>query len=315
MSSPAMRRSAFLAGATAAVASASTASAADPINVAIIPGDAAGTPYYAQQLGLFKNAGLDVNLQVLAAGPAIASAIVGGTIDVGAVNTGSLASARLRGLPLRALAPANIIASRPAADTIIVAKASPIRSGADLAGKTIAINSVGTVQHAAALAWIEAQHGDPTAVKFLELPVPAMPAAIDAGRVDGGICGEPYVSEAAATTRSLGPIYDAMRKPFLLFALCASERWLQGNAATAAKFARVMQQASAWADAPRNDAQRRQFNVTLTKLDPGVIAKMTLAEMGTTLDAAVLQPVIDVMRKYGFLSRNVDVADMIWPVR
>jgi NitT/TauT family transport system substrate-binding protein len=226
----------------------------------------AGTPYYAQQLGSFKTAGLDVNLQVLAAGPAIASAIVGGTIDI----------------------------------------------GADLAGKTIAINSTGTVQHAAALAWIEAQRGDPKAVKFLELPVPAMPAAIDAGRVDGGICGEPYVSQAAATTRSLGPIYDAMRKPFLLFCLCASETWLQNNAASAAKFAGVMRQASAWADASRNDALRRQFNVTLTKLDPQVIAKMTLAEMGTTLDAPVLQPVLDVMLKYGFLSRSVNVEDMIW---
>lgn len=307
-----MHRSAFLAGTAAALALPDAARAANPINVAIIPGDAAGTPYYAQQLGFFKTAGLDVNLQVLAAGPAIASAIVGGTIDVGAVNTGSLASARLRGLPLRALAPANVIASRPTADTIIVAKSSPIRTGADLAGKTIAINSTGTVQHAAALAWIEAQHGDPKAVKFLELPVPAMPAAIDAGRVDGGICGEPYVSEAAATTRSLGPIYDAMRKPFLLFCLCASERWLQSNAAAAAKFAGVMRQTSAWANAPRNDAQRRQFNVTLTKLDPQVIAKMTLAEMGTSLDAPLIQPVIDVMLKYGFLSQSVNVADMIW---
>lgn len=149
-------------------------------------------------------------------------------------------------------------------------------------------------------------------MKFLELPVPAMPAAIDAGRVDGGICGEPYVSEAASTTRGLGPIYDAMRKPFLLFALCASERWLQANAATAAKFAAVMHQASVWADATRNDAQRRQFNVTLTKLDPQVIAKMTLAEMGTTLDAPVLQPVIEVMVKYGFLSHSIDAADMMW---
>jgi NitT/TauT family transport system substrate-binding protein len=307
-----MQRSAFLAAAAAALAKPDDARAADAVNVAIIPGDAAGTPYYAQQLGYFQSAGLDVNLQVLAAGPAIASAIVGGTIDVGAVNTGSLASARLRGLPLRALAPANLIGTRPTADTIIVAKQSPIRSGADLAGKTIAINSAGTVQHAAALAWIEAQRGDPKAVKFLELPVPAMPAAIDAGRVDGGICGEPYVSQAAATTRSLGPIYDAMRKPFLLFCLCASESWLQRNAATAAKFAAIMRQASAWADAGRNDAQRRGFNVTLTKLDPQVIAKMTLAEMGTTLDAPVLTPVIEVMRKYGFLSRDVDPEDMIW---
>lgn len=149
-------------------------------------------------------------------------------------------------------------------------------------------------------------------MKFLELPVPAMPAAIVAGRVDGGICGEPYVSEAAATTRSLGPIYDAMHKPFLLFCLCASERWLQSNAAAASAFADVMRRSSAWANARQNEAQRRQFNVTLTKLDPQVIAKMTLAEMGTSLDAPLIAPVIDVMLKYGFLSHAVNVADMIW---
>jgi NitT/TauT family transport system substrate-binding protein len=307
-----LRRSSFLAGSATALLVPTQLRAADPLSVAIIPGDASASAYYAQQLGLFKNAGLDVNLQIIATGPTIASAVVGGTIDIGAVNTGSLALARMRGVALRALAPANIIGFGPTADTILVTKTSTMRNGDDLRGKTIAINSVGTVQHAAALAWIDAHGGDAKSVKFIELPVPAMPAAIDAGRVDGGICGEPYVSQAAATTRGLGPIYDAMHRPFLLFALCAGERWLANNPATAQQFASVIRQANLWANARENDAQRRQFNATLSKMDPQIIAKMTLAEMGTTLDATVIQPVIDVMVKYGFMEHRVNPDDLIW---
>lgn len=82
--------------------------------------------------------------------------------------------------------------------------------------------------------------------------------------------------------RLLTRLYGEMRKPFVLYAICASEGWLQNNAALAATFASLVRQAP-WANAREHDQERRAFNVTLTKLDPQVIERMTLWQMGSTL--------------------------------
>jgi NitT/TauT family transport system substrate-binding protein len=307
-----MDRAAFLAGTAAAVAAPSIVRAATPLRVGIVSGDGAATAYYAQQLGYFKNNGLDVDLQVLGSGAAIAAALAGNGIDAGSVNCGSLASARLRGIPLRAIAPLAIIDHPPIGDALVVAKASLIRTGADLNGKTVATNALGTMQHAGAMSWIDAHGGDAKSVKFVEMNLSAMSAAVAAGRIDAAICSEPFTTLAVAENRSLGALYDGMRKPFLILAMCATEPWLAANSATATKFVSAIRQANAWSQAPANDKQRRAYNVALTKIDPDVGAKMSLWQMGSTLDPGMIQPVIDTMVKYGFLERPVNPADLIW---
>jgi NitT/TauT family transport system substrate-binding protein len=302
----------MLALTAAAIAAPRAGRAADALNVGIVPGDVAASAYYAEQLGYFKSAGLEVKLSILASGPAVAAATTGGTLDIGAVNTGSHASARLRGVPLRAVAPAAIIGNGPIGDQLLVARGATIRTGADLAGKVIATNALATAQHAAAMAWVDEHGGDSKNVKFVEIPVPAMAAAIEAGRADAGIFSEPFTTLAQPGLRSIGPLYGSLRKPFLIFALCATEGWLQNNGATATKFAAAIRQAGAWANAREHEKERRQMNVTLTKLDPTVIDKMVLWEMGTSVDAAMIQPVITLMVKYGFLERAVDPSSMVW---
>ncbi len=308
----ALDRAAFLAASAAAIAVPSIVRAADPLKIGLVAGDGAAPIYYAQQLGWFKNAGLDVDVQVLGNGAAIAAALSGGAIDFGSVNTGTLASARLRGLPLRAVFPVGIIGSAPIGDQLVVAKDGPIKTAADLAGKTIATNALGTMQHAGALSLIDARGGDAKAAKFVEIPSPAMGAAIDTGHVDAGIETEPFTTLTAPVTRSLGPLYDGMRKPFIILAMCATEPWLQKNPGVAATFASVVRQANIWANAPQNDKQRRQYNADLTKVDIAVIDKVKLQEMGTTIDAGLMQPPIDAMVKYGFLAQPVNPNDLVW---
>ena len=87
----------------------------------------------------FSAAGLDVQLQIFQSGPVIAPAVVGGTLDVGAANTGSLAGALERGLPLKIFAPAAQVGPKTETDVIMVKADSPIKSAADVNGKTVAI--------------------------------------------------------------------------------------------------------------------------------------------------------------------------------
>src|SRR5580692_8683801 len=63
-----------------------------------------GPAYYAQELGLYKKAGLNVELVQLQNGVAIAAAVIGGTVHVGASQILTLAVARLRGVAFMMIA-------------------------------------------------------------------------------------------------------------------------------------------------------------------------------------------------------------------
>ncbi len=189
----------------------------------------------------------------------------------------------------------------------------PRRSAArpSLSGKTIAIVALKTVQHAAFLGWLEKRGADPKSVKMLEMPLPDMGAALDAGRIDAAITVEPFTTKALPGLRALTlSVEDALPLPVLLFALCGNETWLAANAATATKFAAAIRATAVWGQA--HDKECRALLATSMKLEPAVANAMYLPLLTTTLDPAQLTPVIDVMLKYGFLDKPVTPAEMVW---
>src|ERR1700760_1101069 len=77
-----------------------TAQTTSVIHVGLAPFEGQAGPYYAQDLGLFKAAGLDVDIQQFNSGAAIVAAIVGGSLQIGGGNPLPLAQARARGLKI-----------------------------------------------------------------------------------------------------------------------------------------------------------------------------------------------------------------------
>ena len=306
-------RAAFIASTAAALAAPTVIRAADltPITIGLTPGDPAAVLFYASERGFFRNNGLDAKLSIMNSGPVVATAVTGGSLDLGAVNVGSLASARLRGLPLRIVAPAAIVVAGPSGDAMMVRPESPIRTAADFNGKTVAIVAIKTVQHASFLAWVDKHGGDSKTIKMIEIPLPEMVAALSENRVDAIIPVEPFTSQGvAAGNRNLGGFYEAMNLPFLVFAIAGNETWLQNNVATATKAATAIRQAAQWANTHQKEC--RQMLVPFMKIDQKVADTMLLRQFGTTINTGLIAPVIDVMVKYGFLASAVAPADMIW---
>ncbi len=307
-------RGAFLASAAALAAFPSIAQAAPGAPVVIragtIPADVSAVVEYARDNGYFKNAGLDVQIQIMQSGPVIAPAVIGGSLDVGAANTGSLAGAVERGLPLKIFAPASQVSASTSTDVIMVKEDSPIKSAADMNGKTVAIVAMKTVQHALFLAWIDKNGGDSKTIKMIEIPFPEMIGALDSGRVDVAIPSEPFTSQGRAGNRVIGNCYEALTSQMLLFGFFATDAWLTANTQTALKFAAAIKQAAIWAN-----SHQKASAVLLTKftgLDPAVADKMGRATYATALEPAMIQPAIDSMVKYGFLPKAIDPAQLIW---
>src|ERR1700761_4035576 len=85
-----------------------TAQTTPVIHVGLAPFEGQAGPYYAQDLGLFKAAGLNVEIQQLNGGGAVVSAIAGGSLQIGGGTPLPLAQARSRGIEVVIIAPGYI---------------------------------------------------------------------------------------------------------------------------------------------------------------------------------------------------------------
>src|SRR5580698_8099012 len=86
------------------------------VKAGTLPTDGCSVIYYAKELGFFQKNGLDVDITAMPSGPAIAAAVAGGSLDIGVANVATVAQARLRGLPLRYIAPSSVAAPETMTD-------------------------------------------------------------------------------------------------------------------------------------------------------------------------------------------------------
>lgn len=116
------------------------------IRIGSVPIDSYGQPWYGDAAGIFRDAGIEVECVALANSGAIASAMTGGAIDVGIGSPSGIAGARANGFPFTFFAPGPVYSSDVTPTSLLmVADDSPIKSAADLAGKTIAVDLLKSV--------------------------------------------------------------------------------------------------------------------------------------------------------------------------
>jgi NitT/TauT family transport system substrate-binding protein len=282
-----------------------------PVNVGIIPVDVAANVYYAQDLGYFKDAGLDVSIQPLASGPALAQAVQGGAINFGVSNVATIGVAKTRGLPFRFVTPAAVVFPRQTpTDVVMVAQDSNLTPGPDLNGKTIAINGLKDLQEIEARGWIDKFGGDNTTIKFVEIPFPAMGGALQEKRADIIFPTEPFTTANASVGKIIGNAFDGVGPRFMLLGWFASESWLAANGPTAVKFVEAVRRASEWAN--HNHDASAQMLAAHTRVTAEVAHKMVRAVYGTSLDPSLLTPVLNLALKYNLLTQPVAATDLIW---
>lgn len=187
------------------------------VRVATCICDDVKTVLYGIRTGIFQRYGVSVEHVAVANGAAALASLVGGSSDVALTSDLPLFQAHDHGIPLTIVVPAQWYLSDAAtAGTLLVKSDSPIKSGRDLDGKTIAVQSIKDLNWAGTMAWIDATGGDSHTVKAVELPLPAVIAAIVEGRVDAGSVQTPFLEQGLASgkVRLLAKTYDAIGKRF-----------------------------------------------------------------------------------------------------
>ncbi len=236
---------------------------------------------------------------------------MGGAIDVGEGDIIAVAAAREHGIPLALIAPSFLHRGPAPVSALVVAKASPIRGGADLNGLTIAVPSLTGPAKLATVKWLEKNGTDLASVKYIELPQTAMAAAIERGTVAAGTTTEPNLAAASDQVRVLGYVYDAVGNPLLVTAWFATEDWIRTNADVARRVVAALRESAAWADKPENHAASAAILEKYTPFPPDLLPKMHRASYGEWFDPALMQPLLDVAYEQKSLQKRANAKDLL----
>jgi NitT/TauT family transport system substrate-binding protein len=283
----------------------------DTLRIGALLLDNTAEVFYARELGMFKRAGLDVDITTFPSGGAAASALVGGAVDISISDTLTMVEAHSRNVPLTYLAPATVYTKALPAYALLVGADSPIRVARDFNGKTVATNALKNILQVPTEAWIDNNGGDSKTVKFIEVPFPTMGAAILDGRIDAASISEPFITNAldSGKFRMISVSERNVAPEFMFSGWTTTTDYAAAHPDTIKKFVAVMLESARWGNA--NRPQSAQILVGVNKMSPEVAAKMMRSYYGEKLSGALLQPVIDAAVKYGAIASSFPAAEII----
>lgn len=311
-----MRRGAFV-GSALAAASAGRAFAQAPVTAAIrLSGTGAddfAPVLYAQKAGLFHTAGIETSYERSNNGAATVAAVLGGSVDIGKASMGALISARARKIDVRVNAGGALFQSTTprAAVMLVVAADSPLRTGKDLAGKTIAVPALGDQNTLAIKSWVDSQGGDSKSLSFLEIPSSAAAAAVKQGRVVAAALVPPFAARAIGdgTVRVISNIFAAIAPRFLLTGWFSTADYAAKHRDLVLRFGKVVGEASVYVNA--HVPETADALAAFAGVSAASIVQAGITPAATTLDPRDIQPLIDVMAKYGFIERRFDASEFL----
>jgi len=287
------------------------------MKIATSPQAATAEAYVALELGTFKKYGLDVQVESLAkgAGSAVAGIVVSKSADVGEADIIAICAAAEHGIPLSLLAASNVyLPTSVPINVLAVASNSTIHSAKDLNGKVVAAPSLEGPAKISAAKWHDDHGADLSTIKFIEMPVVTMAAALQNGTVAAGMISEPALTVAGDTVRILGRSYqDGYGKAFQVSYWFATPEWVKANPEAARRFALAMRDTAQWTNDPKNAERYGQFLQKYAHFPDEVIKKMGRAAYGVSIDTSLAQPLIDAGIKYKSLHKECPAKDFVSP--
>ena len=288
----------------------SAARAATSVRIATLPIDGTALAYYANDLGYFKDAGLDVAIQNISNGGVITSSVLSNSIDIGWSNITSLSAAYTRGLSVVIIAAGGIHTTGSLATQLMVLKDSPLHTASDLTGKVIGVTGLANIAQYAPELWIDKNGGKSSTVKFIEVPLPEIPAALQQGRIDAGWLAEPFITTSAAFTRTFATCFDAVAPRWMLGAWFTTTAWANAHRDVVDSFRAVMSKTATWANA--NPQLSAPILAKYSNLDPNLLKSMHRITYGTRPEAAQIQPVIDLTARYGAIAASFPAQQLMY---
>lgn len=289
---------------------------ASPVKISVA--ETAGAPsaflQYGVDQGFFTDEGLDLEVDVSAGGAAAIPGLVSGNYQFAGSNVVSVILAAVKGLPVTIVAAGTRSGETTDQDfsSVLVRADSDITSPADLAGKTVAVNTLQNISEVSVRAALDNENVDTSEISFIEMGFPEMLPALDGGHVDAVMAIEPFATTGleAGDRSILSPYVQAM--PGLMVGSYATTNdYLASNPEVVEAFRRgVAGTGEAIASDP---AAFRTALPDLAKVQPDAAKAMILPVWNSAVDVDSLSFIEDRMRAYGLTTDKFDVSSIVAP--
>ena len=282
------------------------------LRVGVIPIVDVAPIYLGVEQGFFEEQGLDVTVDVSAGGAAAVPGLMSGGLQLAGSNTVSALLAVEKGLPITMVAPGTFGSETEGEDfsAVLVAENSDIREPADLAGSTIAVNTLENIGDVTISAALEEHGVDPAGVEFVEIGFPDMIPALERGQIDAAWEIEPFVTIGAESGARpvLWPYVEA-RPGLMVGSYLATQEYREQNPEVIEAFRNGLE-ATAASVAEDPDAFRTALP-DLARVTPEVAGSMTLPQWKSEIDVESLEFIEEQMREHGLISEPVDVGAVV----
>ena len=265
------------------------------------------TAVHAQDAGLFEERGLQVELEQTAGGAQAIPSLMAGEHDIIFSNYTSAVLAAQQGLPIRIIAGNDVGADDHA---IMVNEDSPFQGPADLAGARIAVNNLKNIGTVAVNAVLEDAGVDISTIEFVELPLPDMQGALDAGNVDAIWQVEPFQASALANgDRVLFKLFSGPVDDMPVGGWITTEQFVREQPEAVEAFRQAL--AASVGELQGNRERLVELVPTYSQVPAEVVQQVALPEWDAEPNPEQLRKMSDLMLEYEIISEEFDVSRII----
>jgi NitT/TauT family transport system substrate-binding protein len=285
------------------------------LNVNLIPIPDLAPIYVGVKQGFFAQNHLKLNItKSPSGGPAVIPAVVSGHAQIGAPAWSDLILAVAHGLPLVGIASSDAAGPTNATDYqyLVTTKGSGVTNLKQLAGKTIAINSLnglGQVQVDAALEKVGVNY---KSVHFVAINFPQQGAALKAGRVAAAQMVEPFIT--LLKTQGTPPIklagLDYAVAPNLpVAAFLTSKSYYASHLSVIKEFQAAIAESQKYIEAHPDSA--RQVVPGYTGVPAALAKQILMPYYPSTTNTAGVQALDNDMQKFGIISKAPPLSSFV----
>jgi NitT/TauT family transport system substrate-binding protein len=278
------------------------------ITVGVLPVPDTAALYLGVDKGYFKDAGLDVTVQSTTGGAVAVPGVVSGDYDFAFGNYVSGMVARDKGIDIKYVTNATTATETGGFQAVVVPKDSPIQKPADLAGKTVSVNNLSNINDTTIRGVVDADGGDSSKVKFLELAFPDAAAAIEGGKVDAGTVN-PWTSDMESKFRVITYNFTDFTPDLDIAGFFTSGKTIKDDPELVKSFQTAMNKSLEFAQA--NPDEVRRIIATYTKLSPETLANLTLPVYRADVNQDALKKLGDAAKEYGTISKAPDLKALL----
>lgn len=163
------------------------------VRVAALPIAETGALWAAMEEGIFEEHGLEIDVIPASGGANAIPALLSGDIEFAIGQPFGPIRADLQDLGVVIVGNyANSLAEGTDVNAVVALADSGITRPADLAGKTVSVNTIGAAGDLTIRKAVQDDGGDPSTIEFVEVAFPDVPAQLEAGTMDAAWAPDPF---------------------------------------------------------------------------------------------------------------------------